>query len=330
MNRKLDWSTMVESRNQKNKSRTPVVIAAVVGVYALATGAFLFLQGCGTMSQKKTKVEPPPAPLMPPKDTANQNAPQPVLQPPVAVEPAPAIVEPSASSTYTVGKGDSLSLIAYRYGVSSREIAELNNIKNQNQIRVGQKLLLPNYARTEPLASPKKSTASRNTITTVAAPVTAPVTTTTAGGTYVVKAGDSLSKIASRNGIKVQALRDANSLKSDVIRIGQKLVIPGAAASAPAATTEPAAPAPVIEPVPAIEAAPAAPVADATAANSVVNPQMIPTDMPFEYTVQAGETLDDIARKFAVLKSDVLTLNGITDEASVQAGQKIKIPLSNP
>src|SRR5690606_24375874 len=50
-----------------------------------------------------------------------------------------------------------------------------------------------------------------------------------ASGSYVVRRGDSLSMVAERFGISTAALRQANGLSSDVIRIGQELVIPGAA-----------------------------------------------------------------------------------------------------
>ncbi|TAN38185.1 MAG: LysM peptidoglycan-binding domain-containing protein [Verrucomicrobia bacterium] len=47
------------------------------------------------------------------------------------------------------------------------------------------------------------------------------------GGDYVVKSGDSLSKIASAHGITLAALMEANGIKnSNQIRVGQKLVIP--------------------------------------------------------------------------------------------------------
>ena len=48
-----------------------------------------------------------------------------------------------------------------------------------------------------------------------------------AGGTYVVKSGDTLSSIAAKHGVKTRALLDANGLKDvNHVRIGQKLVIP--------------------------------------------------------------------------------------------------------
>ena len=47
------------------------------------------------------------------------------------------------------------------------------------------------------------------------------------GGEYVVKSGDSLSAIASANGVTVSALMEANGIKkANQIRVGQKLIIP--------------------------------------------------------------------------------------------------------
>lgn len=51
-------------------------------------------------------------------------------------------------------------------------------------------------------------------------------------GIYMVKRGDSLSVIAQRYGVTSAALRSANGLSSDTIRIGQELSIPGAGMSA--------------------------------------------------------------------------------------------------
>lgn len=45
--------------------------------------------------------------------------------------------------TYTVRKGDTLSRIANRYGITVNEIVELNNIQNPNLIYVGQELKIP-------------------------------------------------------------------------------------------------------------------------------------------------------------------------------------------
>ena len=49
---------------------------------------------------------------------------------------------------YTVKKGDSLSAIAQAHGTTVKRLAELNNIKDINMIRVGQKLTVPQSADT--------------------------------------------------------------------------------------------------------------------------------------------------------------------------------------
>ena len=46
------------------------------------------------------------------------------------------------------------------------------------------------------------------------------------GGSYTIKAGDSLSVIAAKNGTTVAKLRAANGLKGDMIRAGKSLKIP--------------------------------------------------------------------------------------------------------
>lgn len=46
-------------------------------------------------------------------------------------------------SSYKVKKGDTLGKIAKKYGVSVKRICQINNIKNPNRLRIGQKLLIP-------------------------------------------------------------------------------------------------------------------------------------------------------------------------------------------
>ena len=44
---------------------------------------------------------------------------------------------------YVIKKGDYLSVIAQRYGSTVKELCELNNIKDENVIYAGNKLLIP-------------------------------------------------------------------------------------------------------------------------------------------------------------------------------------------
>lgn len=318
--------------------RTPVLVAVVVAVHAVAIGSVMFIQGCGT--KKPVMVEPPPAPVMPPKQET-QKAPEfkPVFHPPVAVEPAPAMEVPSEAKTYVVQNGDSLSKIASRCGVSSREISALNNIKDPNKIRVGQKLVLPDYATGKSMVSaPSKPKAKAKQ--KASAPAKAESVSAAGGSTYVVQSGDSLSKIASKQGVKISSLRAANpKIKGDKILVGQKLVIPGAAAApvaAPAVPVPAPVPAPALESMPpmqdpitpsSIQPAPAIP-APAPSMPAVVAPAPVPVSQgqPLDYTVQDGDTLDSIAKLFIVRKEDLMAMNGVSDSTALKPGMKLKIP----
>jgi LysM repeat protein len=115
-------------------------------------------------------------------------------------------VATGANVTYIVKSGDSLGAVAKQFGVTSSAIMQANNIADPSRIYIGQRLIIPGAAAT-PGAS---ATASA-----------------TAGTVYVVKPGDSLSKIAVKYGVTVSAIVKANNLKnSNVIYSGQKLTIP--------------------------------------------------------------------------------------------------------
>lgn len=108
------------------------------------------------------------------------------------------------AQTYTVQRGDTLSSIAAKTGVSVAELQRLNNIANPNRITVGQKLTLPSGT------------------TAPSAPAT-----TGAARTYTVQRGDTLGKIAVRFGVTVAQLQAANGITNpDRISVGQVLRIP--------------------------------------------------------------------------------------------------------
>ncbi len=341
------WSTSMQASDERRKNVTAPLLAIVVaGLHVVAVGSFLFIQGCGT--PKPVAVEPPPPPVMPPRQ--DLGAPGPVTMPkpsfvPPAVEKAPASLDAAAKQTYTVQNGDSLSKIAAKTGVTSREIAELNNIKDANKIKVGQKLVLPSYA--SPVASTPSAVKSVTKPTPIKkAPAHLPPSAPAVGGggEYVVKSGDSLSKVAVKNGTTVKALREVNNLKSDMIRIGQKLQLPGGPAKAtPAPAPAPApvptqeavvSPTPVVAPVDVPVPAPAPAVVEVAPPVSVPPPTdmanaLAPAEMPFEYTVKPGDTLEDVAKTFGVTSQQILDASGLT-AAEVTTGKKIKIPMPGP
>ena len=245
----------------------------------------------------------------------------PEIQPPVRPEPVKTGV--AAGNLYVVKAGDSLSKIAVRHGVNFRELAELNQITDPNKIRIGQKLILPDYAKPSQSPPAAKPAASAK-----------PKSAAGEGGAYEVKAGDSLSKIAVAHKVALKDLAAANQITDyNKIRIGQKLVIPGAAkaeapkadAPKPEAPKAEAAKAEVAEAAApaAVEAAPVpAPAPEAAAPETSDADQ---ADM-LEYTVQDGDTVDSIARLFVVRQDEIRRVNNLAPGQEVSPAQRIRIP----
>lgn len=315
--------------------RVSVVAALIVGVHVAVIGSVVMTQGCastrrGAASTVPATVEPAPVPILPPSATATPPpALQPVAFPPIQppTEPAPLPTSVAAENVYVVKSGDSLSKIAAAHGVGTRELAELNQVANANKIRVGQKLVLPDHAKPSQSQPAAKSAAAPKVVA--------------GAGEYVVKSGDALSKIAAAHGVKTKDLMAANNIADpNKIRAGQKLTIPGAKAAekkeaAPKAE-EPAAvapaPAPAEKPAePAV--APLPPPVPEPAPVAAVVPPAAPAagqEGLLDYTVQAGDTAESIARLFVVSKDEILRINNVPAGSEVSAGQKIKIPPSSP
>ncbi|HLQ40098.1 MAG TPA: LysM peptidoglycan-binding domain-containing protein [Tetragenococcus sp.] len=122
----------------------------------------------------------------------------------------------SATGTYTVKSGDSVWLIANKYGISMDQLRSWNNIKN-NFIYPGQKLKVSAAKKTSSSSANKKPT------TASAKKTTAKKTTKTAS--YTVKSGDSVWLIANKYGISMDQLRSWNNIKNNLIYPGQKLKV---------------------------------------------------------------------------------------------------------
>lgn len=116
----------------------------------------------------------------------------------------------SSNYKYTVATGDSLGKIGKKFGVSLRELRDVNGLATDN-IRVGMKLNIPG------LYSPEASESAAENIGAATSP----------RGEYVVKKGDSLGRIARRFGVTIKALKRENNIKGNSINAGQVLYIPG-------------------------------------------------------------------------------------------------------
>lgn len=311
----------------------------VVAAANLALGCLL-LQGCG-MFGKKTEGDVTTIPEQAPVEVMPVEQFEPVT--PVEVVPVPAPLASVQSSTpYTIQKGDTISAIAFKYNLRWQDVLAVNPGITPTRLRVGQVIQLPGVVdvarpRSVPVTTPK-----------VTAPKTAPATASAATKEYVVKAGDSLSVIAYRNGIKTADLRTANNLKGDKIIVGQKLKIPGGRKTAAAATSAAkTASAPKTEaPKAAAEVKPVKPAAvapDATVAPPPAPPTPVIESEPVKvetapppapaaedlnvqtYTVKEGEDLYAVAIRWGVSPSDLKTLNNLSS-TDLKAGTVLKIP----
>lgn len=112
-------------------------------------------------------------------------------------------------NVYEVQRGDSLSVIAKRNGVSVEYLAKINGIKDVNDIKAGQKLIF---------SLPENNDDNGYNATNLNEPDNI--------SEHKVKRGDSLSKLAKQYGCTIDALKAANNLKSDTIYTGTTLIIP--------------------------------------------------------------------------------------------------------
>jgi len=127
----------------------------------------------------------------------------------VVVEPEETEPEPVGSVTVTAG--DSLSEIAKANGTTAEKLARINGICNVNSIYVGQVILL-NDPEQEVEAD----------------------TTEESLRTIIVEVGDSLSKIAKREGVTVDEVMSLNNISDpNLLFVGQKLTISGQASPKP-------------------------------------------------------------------------------------------------
>lgn len=133
---------------------------------------------------------------------------------PGLVTAPPASSPPPDGDLYIVRPGDTLTIIAIRKGVDSGELAALNGLRWNAWVFVGQCLQIPGYTM--------ESESPLNEVLPMVTPDIMP----TMDGVYIVQLGNTLFSIARVHDTTVAALRATNGLVSNIIYVGQELVIP--------------------------------------------------------------------------------------------------------
>ena len=295
------------------------VVLVVVALHVLVIGGIFVFEGC---SRAKTPESQLAGNSNQPSDTttattpvadtnlvsATPSASTPAPAPSLTTTPAPSTslvatapvvpaTAPATTKVYTVKKGDSLYKIAKAEKITVEQLAQANNLSKTSKLQIDQKLNIPApvvIAKTTPAAAPI-TTVSATMLTPSATGIASASAPSGAGNVYEVKSGDSLWKIAKNNGVTVAALKQANNLTKDALKVGQKLTIPAKGAVAPVTTA-------------ALTSDPNQPVC-------VVGP---------------NDTIASIAKTYGVKVEDLLKANGMTATSGIPVGKKLLIPVAAP
>lgn len=146
---------------------------------------------------------------------------------------------PPAGMDYTVVAGDTVSLIAARYGLVWQDVASANGLTEPYIIEIGQVLRLPGVAAN---ATPVTSTPPATTTTTTTTATTSTATTTTtqpatttaaapttggSGRTHTVASGETIIAIAAQYGVDWRQVLQLNGLtETSIIQVGQTIRLP--------------------------------------------------------------------------------------------------------
>ncbi len=176
----------------------------------------------------------------------------------------PASAKDRDTRTHTVAPGQLLGTIARRYGISVQALCGANGLNETDIIRPGQRLIIP------PPRSAKRP------------------------GTHIVASGQTLVSIAKGYGVTVKALLAANRMReTDVIRPGQRLVVP-----------------------------PRAPAASSGGRSGSKGDD----NGALTHRVEEGHRLVLIARRYGVSTAALAQANGIKPDSVLRIGQILKIP----
>lgn len=216
----------------------------------------------------------------------------------------------AGSDYYVVKKGDTLWSIARKYGLTVDKLKSLNNLTS-NYLTIGDSLIVKDSSGN----SNNSSSADNNKY-------------------YIVKKGDSLYSIARSNNMTVDELKSLNNLTSNILSIGQRLII-SRGSNVPNNVY-------VVKKGDTLWSIANnfnVSVNDLKSANNKSNNSLsigeqliIPGKSTGEnvsttnYTVKSGDNLYSIARRYNVTVNEIKSLNNLSSNL-LSIGQKLSIPI---
>ena len=207
-------------------------------------------------------------------------------------------------SVHIVRRGESLGMIAQKYGVSVRVLIRYNQLDNPNILVAGQRILIPDEnelllaedgaAAVAETANKEEAAATTAAKSADADLATLKPTTVNAlpgdGGYHYVRAGQSMTQIARMYGMELKDIMRLNSVVNpDLLHVGQKLRV---SVRVPPVNREEKD--------------------DLREARAI-------------HIVQADETLEEIALEYGATVQDLLAANGLPNEHFLYPGQRLRI-----
>jgi len=216
--------------------------------------------------------------------------------------------KPSKVRTYVVQLGDNLASISRRFGVSQESLRIWNNIEPGYNVKKGDTIYV-----SKPELKPSSFVQQRVALKK--------------GEKYVVKTGDTYAAIAKNYKVPVFLLLQANSGFTKRLTIGDTLAIP--AYVRPPRKMSKA----IDDEIPVIETK----VVDSSdkksnkskktvESESSKNSKKQPVSTTIIYTVEAGDNLFAISRKFSTTVAAIREMNDMGNSSNIKVGQKLKIP----
>ncbi len=228
-----------------------------------------------------------------------------------------AAVRPSAQSgtTIIVGTSDTLDTLSRRYNVSSAAILQANGYKGPRALSPGQQLIIPRQPTA--VAAPAPALAAPASKTVVAAPTV-----------HVVNRGDTLLSIARRNKVSAADLSRANGLdSSSKLKLGQKLIVPGAKTATAPQAAQPVAAAALAAPATRTTAVAGTPPQSARLASATAKVEDAPAA---EAPVKASEATGALPTFRWPVRGKVITSYGAKTNGKSNDGINLAVPEGTP
>ena len=291
-------------KKEKFDMQISKIFSIVLGLHLLVFSMLLIVPGCVTTEGESIATEPvkpggetmkspprvqPPSTRLDPAFNAGlasgssrrtaKGGRYPPMRPTAELE-TDSILEPlgdlidTSYTTYTVQSGDSPWLIANAYGIPLDDLLRANGFTQESTIYVGEEIVIPGDAPVD-------------------------FSILDSENEYMVEPGDTLSGIAARYNVNINAIKGINNLSSDVILVGQILQIPSGGNYTPESIN--------------------------ISEERLTDPSALWNENI--HIVQEGETPNLIARMYGLKTEDLMRINKISDPRKLQLGQSLLIVL---